>query len=111
MSTIVDVREAAKHYIDGKRVRRYITDEIHAKARAKAHSEGKHFKLENSWKGVWLWLDKDGKRCSNTNQAISYKDWQNLSDEDYFSRVFSPLESIEKLGFGNETDKLWEIDI
>jgi len=110
MKKIVNVQEASKHYLDGKKVRRYITDEFHTIAMKKAHSEGRRFNSKNSWKGVWLWLDKDGKRCSNiSKQAMTYDDYIELPDDDSFPRVFSPLESIEKLGFGYDKDKKWEV--
>ena len=108
MRKIVDVKEAAKYYLDGKTVRRYITSKMFAESREEALLSGKRVRTNHTWKGTWLWLDKDGKRCSNKPEQQNTTIFDNSTDDTY-SWCFSPLDVITKKGFN--TDRLWEVEI
>jgi len=112
MPKLVTVKEAAIHYLNGAKVRRYITDEMFAQARELAHSEGRPFNDNHSWKDTWLWLDEHGKRWSNKPEQMGTdKEWKDsayyFEEKEGMARCFSPLEVIEKFGFNS--DRLWEI--
>ena len=105
---IVTVKEACIFYLDGKRVRRYITSKMFAEARKKAHEEGRNFNSNHTWKDVWIWLDKDGKRHSNVpEQRLTEKEFMNREEDGTW--CFSPLDVVVRRGF-NE-DQLWEIEL
>jgi hypothetical protein len=106
MRKIVDVKTAAKYYLDGKPVRRYITSKMFAEAREEAHATGRRFNDHHTWKGVWLWLDDSGKRCSNVKEQED--EYENETTE-HVSWCHSPLDVISKKGFN--TDRLWEIEL
>ena len=110
--TIVDVIEAAKHYIDGKKVRRYITPTMYDEFKKQSKAKGERYNPINSWENVWIWLDTKGVRCSNnSNQSISYAEWKLLPDSDCVTRVLSPSESIDKFGSQLELNKQWEVQL
>lgn len=108
MRKIVDVKEAAKYYLDGKQVRRYITSEMFAASREEALLSGRRVHANHTWKGTWLWLDKDGKRCSNKLEQQDKTIFENSTDDTH-SWCHSPLDVITSKGFNS--DRLWEVEL
>lgn len=86
---IVDVRKAAKYYLKGYKVRRYITTEMFNEFNKLAELAGKRTSKENLWFNNWVWLSNEGKQFKSDNGVVT------------------PFESLEKNVYNKKN--LWEI--
>jgi hypothetical protein len=90
---VVSLKEAIIYYVDGYKVRRYITDEMFAQDVENQKINGdRRIPETNIWKNIWVWHEDGRKTCT---------------DIDLVDRIFTPLESFTRMGPTNS--KLWEV--
>lgn len=87
---LVYVAEAVVYYLIGKKVRRYVTEEMFNLSNEINLLEKKRVAKENVWYNNWIW-NENGKKTTLISE----------------SELLSPIESFEKNGHDNY--KLWEI--
>lgn len=89
---LVYINEAIVYYLNGQKVRRYITNEIMKITNEICKLEKKRIIENNYWENCWIYND-NGKKTTN-------------KDVETFN-VNSPIETFEREGFNKY--KLWEI--
>lgn len=94
---LVYINEAVVYYLNGQKVRRFVTSEILEITNQIAELEKKRKIFDNVWKNIWVYNDK-GKKVI---------DIYNVKTLDP-NIVQSPIEVFEREGFNKY--KLWEID-
>lgn len=91
-NNLVYINEAIVYYLNGQKVRRYITNEIMKITNEICKLEKKRIIENNYWENCWIYND-NGKKTTN-------------KDVETFN-VNSPIETFEREGFNKY--KLWEI--